>query len=148
MFEANSELDKIKAYLVANLNTALVAGGLSPIDNIRIGAPRYEADKRNIGVFIHPDEGVAFESPRTDCEVVASECTFVVGMTLLSEDDDGGENGDDTLVYKYNDVLTRILGEFVPTRRGSLKSASPQLAYDRMQPDVFIQMVCDVSYEE
>ncbi len=144
MFELHSKITRLKTYLVGTLNTMLVANGLAPIDDFRVGPPSEQEGRRTLGVFVHPEE-TAFESPRTDGEVAVAEVTFVVGMKLLSEDD----NGNDSLLYKYSDVLIRTLSEYCPANgRSSLESYSPQHSYDVMRPDIFIQMTGDVSYEE
>lgn len=148
---SHSELVRLKNYIIANYPAKLTANGLDTIDNYRVGHPIKEGYSRTLGVYVHPMMGIDFdgdEFERTDCDLAVGRIAIVVGLLLDPSDDDGGITGEDSKLYKYADLLIRVLGAYLPSRNGTLVDGSPQHSMDTSRPDVYFRMEIDVEYEE
>ncbi len=138
-FELYNIMIEVKNYLINKLNKELMAAGLMPIDNYRVGLPMEDSDSelRACGVYTNADEGAAIYSE--DDESLAISPKIAVHI-LLNRADDYPANGADSVVEKYADVVTRLLSEHVFSSGSSVYQVYPGHAFDIMRPDVVVLM--------
>lgn len=130
---------EVKEYLQEHLNRRLTGAGLSAIDNFRVGIPK-EDDKgelRTCGIYVNADEGV--DMVVSDDETLRATARMVIQF-LLSDADDNPVDGGDSLVGRYADIASRVLGEHKFQSDSMVYKILPGHAYEFVRPDVTILM--------